>query len=81
MTLTHDYVQHVFALLEQGQIDRYLSEYVAEDVQWTITGSNVLAGTYPSRDDFVNRAIARLKASLEGFTRRQYSMGRTSHLC
>ena len=69
MTLTHDYVQQVFALLEQGQIDRYLAEYVAEDVQWTITGSNVLADTYTSRDDFVNRAIARLKASLAGSIR------------
>ena len=66
MTLTHGYVQQVFALLEQGQIDRYLSQYVAEDVQWTITGTNVLAGTYTSRDDFANRAIAKLKASLEG---------------
>ena len=44
--LTKEYVTQVFSLLEQGDLDGYLQQYVDKDVQWTITGTNVLAGTY-----------------------------------
>jgi len=64
--LTKEYVKQVFSLLEQGDLDGYLQQYVDEQVQWTITGTNVLAGTYHSRDEFVNRAIHALKKALEG---------------
>ena len=66
MQLEHDYVKQVFALLENGEMDRYFSEYVDENVRWTITGTNVLSGNYSSRRDLVDRAIARLNESLAG---------------
>ena len=66
MHLDQDYVKQVFSLLENGEVDRYLSEYVDENVTWTITGTNVLAGKYTSRADLVERAIARLNESLVG---------------
>lgn len=66
MALTKAYVAQVFSLLEQGQLDAYLQQYVDDNVQWTITGSNVLAGLYTSRQDFIERAINRLKVALDG---------------
>lgn len=64
MQLEHEYVEQVFSLLENGEIDRYLNEYVDENVRWTITGTNVLSGNYTSRKDLLERAIARLNESL-----------------
>lgn len=66
MSLTKAYVKEVFSLLEQGKLDAFLEQYVDEKVQWEITGTNVLAGMYTSRQDFIERAINRLKASLDG---------------
>jgi ketosteroid isomerase-like protein len=66
MTLTKEYVAKVFSLLEQGNLDEYFEKYVAESVQWTITGTNVLSGTYNSRQDFINNVIAKVKSSLVG---------------
>ncbi len=61
MNLERDYVKQVFSQLEKGEVDLYLANYVDEHVEWTITGSNVLSGRYTSRQDFVDRAISRLK--------------------
>lgn len=66
MCLTHDYVRDIFSLLEQGRLDDYLNQYVDENVQWTITGTNVLSGLYTSRQDFIDRVITKLKSSLDG---------------
>ncbi len=66
MTISKAYVKDVFSLLEQGRLDDYLNDYVDENVQWTITGTNVLSGLYTSRQDFIDRAITPLKASLTG---------------
>lgn len=66
MPLTKKYVEQVFNLLADGKLDEYLTQYVDENVQWTITGTNVLSGLYTSRQDFIDRAIDRLKRSLEG---------------
>ena len=57
MNLSKEYVKTVFALLENGQLDNYLEQYVDSNVQWTITGTNVLSGLYTSRQDFIDRAI------------------------
>ena len=64
MTLTKSYVRTVFSLLEEGRLDDYLEQYVDPFVQWTITGTNVLSGLYASRQDFIDRAINKLKVSL-----------------
>ena len=66
MSLTKEYVAKVFSLLEAGDFNSYLDQYVDENVQWTITGTNVLSGLYVSRQDFIDNAINKLKASLEG---------------
>ncbi|WP_186537931.1 nuclear transport factor 2 family protein [Synechococcus sp. BIOS-E4-1] len=66
MQLTRDYVDKAIHLLEVGAIDEFLANYVAENVQWVITGSSVLGGIYSSRTHFINTAISRLKSSLDG---------------
>ena len=66
MQLTHDYVDNAIQLLEVGAIDQFLANHVAENVQWTITGSSVLSGIYTSKTHFINSAISRLKSSLDG---------------
>lgn len=59
-------VTKAFSLLEKGDWVRFLEEHIAEDVQWTITGTSVLAGTYVSRQDFIDRAFSRLQQALAG---------------
>ena len=66
MSISKEYVKTVFALLDNGQLDDYLEQYVDSNVQWTITGTNVLSGLYTSRQDFIDRVINKLKASLSG---------------
>ena len=62
--LTKEYVSEAFLLLENGDLDGYLEQYVDKNVQWTITGTNVLSGIYTSRQNFINKVINKLKASL-----------------
>ena len=66
MQVTRHYVYNAIQLLEIGAIDQFLENFIAENVQWIITGSSVLAGVYTSRTDFINSAISRLKFSLDG---------------
>ena len=66
MQVSRDFVDNAIHLLEIGAIDQFLSSFVAENVQWIITGSSVLAGIYTSRTHFINTAISRLKSSLDG---------------
>ena len=66
MQVTRGYVNNAIHLLEAGAIDQFLAGFVAEHVQWIITGSSVLAGIYTSKAHFINSAISRLKASLDG---------------
>ena len=66
MQVSRDFVDNAIHLLEIGAIDQFLASFVAENVQWIITGSSVLAGIYTSRTHFINTAISRLKSSLDG---------------
>lgn len=66
MQVARHYVYNAIQLLEIGAIDQFLENFIAENVQWIITGSSVLAGVYTSRTDFINSAISRLKFSLDG---------------
>ena len=54
------------ASLKRGDWDGFFAEHVADDVAWTITGTNVLAGHYASKKAFVEGPIARLMRSLRG---------------
>ena len=64
--LTKAYVNEVFSALERGDLDGYLERFIDPNVQWTITGTNELAGLYKSRQQFIDQAITRLKANLDG---------------
>tara|TARA_B100001063_G_C16527868_1_gene434893 strand:- start:162 stop:554 length:393 start_codon:yes stop_codon:yes gene_type:complete len=66
MQVTRNYVDNAIRLLEIGAIEQFLTNFIAENVRWIITGSSVLAGVYTSRNDFINKAISRLKSSLDG---------------
>ncbi len=66
MQVTRDYVDNAVNLLEIGAIDQFLANFVAEDVEWAITGSSILAGVYASRAHFIDAAVSRLKSSLDG---------------
>ena len=66
MQVARHYVDNAIQLLEIGAIDQFLENFIAENVQWVITGSSVLAGVYTSRIDFINSVISRLKSSLDG---------------
>ena len=66
MQITRNYVDNAIHLLEIGDIDQFLVNCVAENVQWIITGSSVLAGVYTSKIELINTAISRLKSSLDG---------------
>ena len=66
MQVTRNYVDNAIRLLEIGAIEQSLTNFIAENVRWIITGSSVLAGVYTSRNDLINKAISRLKSSLDG---------------
>ena len=66
MQVTRNYIDNAIRLLEIGAIEQFLTNFIAENVGWIITGSSVLAGVYTSRNDFINKAISRLKSSLDG---------------
>jgi uncharacterized protein len=44
----------------------FFEEILAPDVAWTIPGSSPVAGTYPSRDDFIARAVRPFARRLSG---------------
>jgi uncharacterized protein len=44
----------------------FFEEILAPDVAWTIPGSSPMAGTYPSRDDFIARAVRPFARRLSG---------------
>lgn len=71
MKLTKEYVEKVFLLLTEGHLDEFLSKYVDDHVQWTITGTNVLSGCYQSRQDFIDNVIVKVKNSLTGHIKMQ----------
>ena len=66
MQVTRNYVDNAIRLLEIGAIEQSPTNFIAENVRWIITGSSVLAGVYTSRNNLINKAISRLKSSLDG---------------
>ena len=66
MQVTRNYIDNAIRLLEIGAIEQFLTNFIAENVGWIITGSSVLAGVYTSRNDLINKLISRLKSSLDG---------------
>ena len=64
MTVQVNYVQTLFANLENGKSDAFF-EHVADDVKWTVMGTHPLAGTYHTKDDFISHTFARLDKILK----------------
>ena len=64
MTVQADYVESLFANLENGKSDAFF-ERVADDVHWTVMGTHPLAGPYPTKADFLTHTFARLGKILE----------------
>ncbi len=64
MTIRADYVRSLFANLENGRTDAFF-DHVAEDVNWTVTGTHPLAGTYHTKADFLAHTFARLNKILK----------------
>lgn len=52
-----------FAAWRSGTGSPY--ELLAEEVSWTITGNSVVAGTYSSREAFVNQVLRRFNARMQ----------------
>jgi len=59
MSLTPDYVRHIFKGLESGDGAGFFA-HVAEDVDWTVMGTHPLAGRYRSKADFIAGTFAKL---------------------
>ena len=64
MTIRADYVRSLFANLENGRTDAFF-DHVAEDVNWTVTGTHPLAGTYQTKADFLAHTFDRLNKILK----------------
>lgn len=65
MPLTKEYVEKLFRNLSNGN-SRTFFENVADDVQWTVTGTHPMAGLYKSKSDFLAHTLHRLNKLLTG---------------
>ena len=64
MTVQPNYVESLFANLENGNSGAFF-EHVAADVNWTVMGTHPLAGTYHTKADFLAHTFARLDKILK----------------
>lgn len=63
--LTIEAVQNAFQLLtSSATAARFFEEYVADDVLWTVMGTNYLAGTTRGKAKFVSEDVVRLREFL-----------------
>jgi ketosteroid isomerase-like protein len=61
--VTEKEVRALFASLESGDSNRFFS-HVADTVTWTVMGTHPLAGTYHTRQEFIDHTFHRLNAVL-----------------
>jgi uncharacterized protein len=64
MTVQANYVESLFANLENGKSDAFF-EHVADNVNWTVMGTHPLAGNYHTKADFFAHTFARLNKILK----------------
>ena len=55
----------VIAALNQNDLKTFFEQYVSDQVQWTITGTNPLSGTYISKQQFIADPIAKINSKLK----------------
>ena len=63
MVITSDEVREIFKSLKNGNGDAFFA-HVADDVDWTVTGAQPLAGHYRSKAGFIDGPFAKLSRSL-----------------
>ena len=56
--------RQLFGYLESNESERFFSR-VADDVHWTVMGTHPLAGSYHSKEDFLNATFRRLNRILQ----------------
>src|SRR5277367_4956442 len=59
MTITENYVRRIFRGLEEGNGDAFF-KHVSDAVDWTVMGTNPLAGHYLSKKAFIEGTFAKL---------------------
>lgn len=59
MPITTTEIKELFHHLESGNNELFFKN-VAEDVKWTVLGTHPLAGTYNTRQDFINSTFRRI---------------------
>jgi ketosteroid isomerase-like protein len=55
--LTIETVQTAFQPFENGDPPSFFKNYVADDVVWTITGSDTLSGKYTSKREVLDKTL------------------------
>jgi hypothetical protein len=61
--ITPEMVESLFRYLEKGNNGNFFKQ-VADNVSWTVMGTHPLAGTYHSKDDFIQHTFQRLNRIL-----------------
>jgi uncharacterized protein len=62
--ISKNYVAEIFDFLRTAENDKFFSK-VADDVNWTVMGTHPLAGTYTSKNIFVEKTFHRLNKILK----------------
>ena len=63
---TKTQLREVFAHLTRGDTATFYTNYVADNVSWTVMGSNTLSKHYPDKETFLSTSAARVAAVLDG---------------
>ena len=62
--ISRDHVARIFRHLEENQAQRFY-DHVSDQVEWTVMGTHPLAGTYCSKQEFLERVSRSLGTRLE----------------
>lgn len=57
-------VEELFGYMRDGQQDKF-NDRLADDIQWTVKGTHPLAGTFKSKQEYLDGAFNRLTAVLK----------------
>ncbi|MCR9214171.1 MAG: nuclear transport factor 2 family protein [Proteobacteria bacterium] len=63
--ITRADVEELFDYMANGQPEKFMDRLV-EDIHWTVKGTHPLAGTFKSKQEYLDGAFNRLTAVLKG---------------
>ncbi len=63
--ITREDVEELFGYMANDQPDKFIDR-LAEDIEWTVKGTHPLAGTFKSKQEYLDGAFNRLTAVLKG---------------